>query len=141
MPYTFNRLGETGDENYTGVVRSRRRLYSPRMTQVAPLGVLLAGVAGMLRASKPPAATVDAGRLLVYGVRRLVYERSRNALNALLELLDPGPEAIDAIQHAESLAADLTPVTDLSVTQSRLRVLSAPPNAPSRVRVPAGAAG
>jgi hypothetical protein len=124
------------------------------VTQVVPVGVLLAAVSGMLRASKPPAATVDAGRsaskppatvdagrLLVYGVRRLVYERSRNALNALLELLDPRSEAIDAIQQAESVAADLTPVTDLSVTQSRLRVLTAPPHAPSRVVCHAGAAG
>jgi hypothetical protein len=124
------------------------------VTQVVPIRVLLAGVGGMLRASNPPAATVDAGRraskppatvdagrLFVAGVRRLVYERSRNALHALLDLLDPRPEAIDAIQQAESLAADLTPVTDLSVTQSRLRVLSAPPHAPSRVVCPAGAAG
>jgi hypothetical protein len=128
------------------------------VTQVVPIRVLLAGVGGMLRASNPPAATVDAGRraskppatvdagrLFVAGVRRLVYERSRRALNALLELVEPRPadaDAIDdAIQQAESLAADLTPVTDLSVTQSRLRVLSAPPHAPTRVLCPAGAAG
>jgi hypothetical protein len=50
-------------------------------------------------------------------------------------------ETADDDSSAVWLTTVQVPLDDLSATQSRLRVLSAPPHAPSRVLCPAGAAG